>query len=60
MGKLYDLDKKFEYEKWLICYCNPSRFSKIISHLEFFKQTSTVRGEIKKLPYSHSISYIIK
>jgi hypothetical protein len=46
MDKLYDLDKKFEYENGFYATADPSRFSKIISHLEFFKQTSNVRGEI--------------
>ena len=46
MDKLYDLDKKFEYENGFYATADASRFSKFISHLEFFKQTSTVRGEI--------------
>lgn len=46
MDELYDLDRKFEYENGFYATADPSRFSKIISHLEFFKQTSTVRGEI--------------
>ena len=46
MDKLYELDRKFEYENGFYATADPSRFSKIISHLEFFKQTSTVRGEI--------------
>ncbi len=46
MENLYDISKKFEYENGFYATADPSRFSKIISHLEFFKQTSTVRGEI--------------
>lgn len=46
MDELYDINKKFEYENGFYATADPSRFSKIISHLEFFKQTSTVRGEI--------------
>lgn len=46
MDELYDLDRKFEYENGFYATADPSRFSKIISHLEFFKQTSNVRGEI--------------
>lgn len=46
MNKLYDLNKKFEYENGFYATADPSRFSKFISHLEFFKQTSNVRGEI--------------
>lgn len=46
MDELYNLDKKFEYENGFYATADPSRFSKIISHLEFFKQTSNVRGEI--------------
>lgn len=46
MDKLYDLDKRFEYENGFYATANPSRFSKFITHLEFFKRTSEVRGEI--------------
>ena len=46
MDKLYDLNKRFEYENGFYATADPSRFSKFITHLEFFKQTSTVRGEI--------------
>ncbi len=46
MDNLYDLDKKFEYENGFYATANPSRFSKFITHLEFFKRTSDVRGEI--------------
>lgn len=49
MNKLYDLNKCFEYENGFYATANPSRFSKFISHLEFFKQTSTIRGEIVEL-----------
>ncbi len=46
MEKLYDPDKRFEYENGFYATADPSRFSKFISHLEFFKQTSGIRGEI--------------
>lgn len=46
MNKLYDLNKNFEYENGFYATADPSRFSKFITHLEFFKQTSNVRGEI--------------
>lgn len=46
MDKLYDLSKRFDYENGFYATADPSRFSKFITHLEFFKQTSTVRGEI--------------
>jgi hypothetical protein len=46
MDKLYDLNRRFEYENGFYATADPSRFSKFITHLEFFKQTSTVRGEI--------------
>jgi hypothetical protein len=46
MDKLYDINKKFEYENGFYATTDPSRFSKFITHLEFFKQTATVRGEI--------------
>ncbi|MBB4803646.1 hypothetical protein HNP37_003721 [Flavobacterium nitrogenifigens] len=49
MDNLYDLDKKFEYENGFYATADPSRFSKFITHLEFFKQTSNVRGEIVEL-----------
>ncbi len=46
MDKLYDLSKRFEYENGFYATADPSRFSKFITHLELFNQTSTVRGEI--------------
>jgi hypothetical protein len=46
MDKLYDLNKKFDYENGFYATADPTRFSKFITHLEFFKQTSSVRGEI--------------
>ena len=46
MDNLYDINKKFEYENGFYATADPSRFSKFITHLEFFKQTSNVRGEI--------------
>lgn len=46
MSNLYDLEKRFNYENGFYATADPSRFSKFISHLEFFKRTSEVRGEI--------------
>jgi len=46
MDRFYDLEKRFEYENGFYATADPSRFSKFISHLEFFKRTSSVRGEI--------------
>lgn len=46
MSDLYDLEKRFLYENGFYATADPSRFSKFISHLEFFKRTSEVRGEI--------------
>ena len=46
MSKLYDLEKRFEYENGFYATADPSRFSKFVSHLEFFKRTSEIRGEI--------------
>ena len=46
---LYDMQKSFEYENGFMATAQPKRFSKFISHLEFFKATSQVRGEIVEL-----------
>lgn len=46
---LYDLERCFEYENGFYATAHPSRFSKWLSHLEFFKQTATIRGEILEL-----------
>lgn len=46
MKKLYDLNKNFEYENGFYATASPARFSKFITHLELFKQTQNVRGEI--------------
>ncbi|MTE27394.1 TylF/MycF/NovP-related O-methyltransferase [Winogradskyella ouciana] len=46
MEKLYQLEKRFEYENGFYATADPSRFSKFITHLEFFRQTSDVRGEV--------------
>ena len=46
MNNLYDLEKRFEYENGFYATADPSRFSKFVSHLEFFKRTSDIRGEI--------------
>lgn len=44
--KLYDLDRSFEYENGFYATASPARFSKFVTHLEFFKRTSHLRGEI--------------
>lgn len=49
MSKIYDLNRSFEYENGFYATADPSRFSKFITHLEFFKLTSNVRGEIVEL-----------
>ncbi|HEX8269182.1 MAG TPA: TylF/MycF/NovP-related O-methyltransferase [Flavobacterium sp.] len=49
MSNLYDPARKFEYENGFYATADPSRFSKFITHLELFRQTSTVRGEIVEL-----------
>ena len=46
MTTLYDLNKNFEYENGFYATASPARFSKFITHLELFKQTQNVRGEI--------------
>ena len=46
MSNLYDLHKNFEYENGFYATASPARFSKFVSHLEFFKQTAHIRGEI--------------
>src|SRR6266487_6202509 len=46
MDKLYDIARRFEYENGFYATADPSRFSKFITHLEFFRQTSNVSGEI--------------
>jgi len=46
---LYDLNRCFEYENGYMATAEPRRFSKLISHLEFFNQTSSLRGEIVEL-----------
>ena len=43
---IYDMNRRFEYENGFYATGDPSRFSKFITHLEFFKQTSHIRGEI--------------
>lgn len=46
MDNLYDINRKFEYENGFYATADPTRFSKFVTHLEFFRQTSNVRGEI--------------
>jgi hypothetical protein len=43
---LYDLHRNFEYENGFNATASPARFSKFITHLDFFRQTSSLRGEI--------------
>ncbi|MFT3795428.1 TylF/MycF/NovP-related O-methyltransferase [Flavobacterium sp.] len=40
------MNRRFEYENEFYATADPARFSKFLSHLEFFRQTATVRGEI--------------
>lgn len=44
--QLYDLEKSFDYENGFYATADPSRFSKFVTHLELFRQTSIIRGEI--------------
>ena len=46
---MYDIEKNFEYENGYMATAEPKRFSKFITHLEFFKHTSELRGEIVEL-----------
>lgn len=46
MDNLYDLNKRFEYENGFYATADPSRFSKFLTHLDFFRKTESVRGEI--------------
>jgi len=46
---MYDLKRKFEYENGFYATAEPRRFSKFISHLDFFTKTSELRGEIVEL-----------
>ncbi len=46
---LYDISKKFEYENGFYATAEPRRLSKVISHLDFFRMTSNLRGEILEL-----------
>lgn len=43
------MQKNFEYENGYMATAQPKRFSKFISHLEFFKATTQMRGEIVEL-----------
>lgn len=49
MNNLYDINRSFEYENGYMATAEPRRFSKFISHLEFFNMTSILRGEILEL-----------
>lgn len=46
---MYTLEKSFEYENGFYATAEPRRLSKILSHLEFFNKTSSLRGEIVEL-----------
>lgn len=46
---LYNMSKNFEYENGFYATAEPRRFSKAISHLDFFRMTSHLRGEILEL-----------
>lgn len=46
---LYNIKNKFEYENGYMATAEPRRLSKFISHLEFFKETINLRGEIVEL-----------
>lgn len=46
---MYDLQRNFEYENGFYATAEPRRLSKFITHLEFFKMTSDLRGEIVEL-----------
>ncbi len=46
MDNLYDPARKFEYENGFYATTDAARLSKFVTHLEFFRQTATVRGEI--------------
>lgn len=48
-NNLYELSRNFEYENGYMATAEPRRFSKFISHLEFFNMTSNLRGEIVEL-----------
>ncbi len=49
MKKMYDLNKSFEYENGFYATGGVDRMSKFVSHLEFFKNSSHLRGEIVEL-----------
>ncbi len=42
----YDLDKMFDYENGFYLTATVARFSKFVAHLDFFRETSGLRGEI--------------
>lgn len=46
---LYELEKNFEYENGFMATVSVKRFSKLISHLEFFNKTIELRREIVEL-----------
>lgn len=48
-NKLYNLEKQFDYENGFYATADPSRFGKFITHLELFKLSSTIPGEIVEL-----------
>lgn len=46
---LYNLNKQFDYENGFYATADPSRFGKFITHLELFKLSSSIPGEIVEL-----------
>ena len=49
MKKLYNLVNQFDYENGFYATADPSRFAKFITHLELFKLSSSIPGEIVEL-----------
>ena len=46
---MFDTEKKFNYENGYMATAEPRRFSKFITHLDLFRRTSDLRGEIVEL-----------
>ena len=42
----FDFNRAFEYENGFYATASVARFSKFVAHLDFFRQTSELRGEI--------------
>lgn len=49
MKKLYNLENQFDYENGFYATADPSRFGKFMTHLELFKLSSSIPGEIVEL-----------